>query len=185
MPEERPICGAKTRSGKPCQTRPMPNGRCRMHGGTNPGAPKGNQNARKHGVWSVLLTEQDKEFLATDPKERLATLQALAELRAFRAHQAASGKVTDATLDVAFARNANQAANLARTRLALAEAAAEGVHVDEDLSGNEDGTEAVTEDERTARLARLLDTGATAGTGDAAGPPDVATGEPAADRGAA
>ncbi|WP_287291598.1 hypothetical protein [Mesorhizobium sp.] len=23
--------------------------RCRMHGGTNPGAPKGNRNARKHG----------------------------------------------------------------------------------------------------------------------------------------
>ena len=23
--------------------------RCRMHGGTNPGAPKGNRNAHKHG----------------------------------------------------------------------------------------------------------------------------------------
>ncbi|WP_420794360.1 hypothetical protein [Sphingosinicella microcystinivorans] len=23
--------------------------RCRMHGGTNPGAPKGNRNAWKHG----------------------------------------------------------------------------------------------------------------------------------------
>lgn len=30
------ICGAKTRSGKPCQTRPMANGRCRMHGGATP-----------------------------------------------------------------------------------------------------------------------------------------------------
>src|SRR2546423_1533572 len=29
-------CGAKTRSGKPCQTAAMTNGRCRMHGGTNP-----------------------------------------------------------------------------------------------------------------------------------------------------
>lgn len=27
------ICGAKTRSGKKCQARPMANGRCRMHGG--------------------------------------------------------------------------------------------------------------------------------------------------------
>jgi hypothetical protein len=27
----------------------MPNGRCRMHGGKSPGAPKGNQNAFKHG----------------------------------------------------------------------------------------------------------------------------------------
>lgn len=30
------ICGAKTRSGAPCRSRPMPNGRCRMHGGTAP-----------------------------------------------------------------------------------------------------------------------------------------------------
>lgn len=30
------ICGAKTRSGKPCQSKPMPNGRCRMHGGATP-----------------------------------------------------------------------------------------------------------------------------------------------------
>lgn len=26
--------------------------RCRMHGGTNPGAPEGNRNARKHGGYS-------------------------------------------------------------------------------------------------------------------------------------
>jgi hypothetical protein len=28
---------------------PVPNGRCRMHGGLSPGAPKGNRNAFKHG----------------------------------------------------------------------------------------------------------------------------------------
>lgn len=28
-------------------------GRCRMHGGTNPGAPKGNRNAWKHGARSA------------------------------------------------------------------------------------------------------------------------------------
>lgn len=27
------LCGAKTRSGQPCRTKAMPNGRCRMHGG--------------------------------------------------------------------------------------------------------------------------------------------------------
>lgn len=31
--------------------------RCRMHGGTNPGAPKGNQNARKHGGYSAKTLE--------------------------------------------------------------------------------------------------------------------------------
>lgn len=29
-------CGAKTRSGAPCKSRAMPNGRCRMHGGSVP-----------------------------------------------------------------------------------------------------------------------------------------------------
>ena len=46
------LCGAKTRIGKPCQSRPTPNGRCRMHGGKSPGAPLGNQNAFKHGKYS-------------------------------------------------------------------------------------------------------------------------------------
>ncbi len=31
----------------------MKNGRCRMHGGTNPGAPKGNQNALKHVLYGA------------------------------------------------------------------------------------------------------------------------------------
>jgi hypothetical protein len=30
------LCGAKTRAGRPCIRRPMPNGRCRNHGGLNP-----------------------------------------------------------------------------------------------------------------------------------------------------
>jgi glucans biosynthesis protein len=46
-------CGAKTRAGPPCRTAAMPNGRCRMHGGTSPGAPKGNRNAWKHGLRST------------------------------------------------------------------------------------------------------------------------------------
>ncbi|MCI5158489.1 MAG: hypothetical protein D3906_08615 [Candidatus Electrothrix sp. AUS1_2] len=29
-----------------------PNGRCRMHGGGSPGAPAGNTNALKHGLYS-------------------------------------------------------------------------------------------------------------------------------------
>jgi len=30
------VCGATTKSGKPCQARPMANGRCRIHGGATP-----------------------------------------------------------------------------------------------------------------------------------------------------
>nr|WP_277601043.1 HGGxSTG domain-containing protein [Silicimonas algicola] len=48
---DSPRCGAKTRRGTPCQA-PAVAGkrRCRMHGGAKgSGAPKGNQNALKHG----------------------------------------------------------------------------------------------------------------------------------------
>ncbi|HEY0352193.1 MAG TPA: HGGxSTG domain-containing protein [Enterovirga sp.] len=39
-----PRCGAKTRCSTPCRSPAMPNGRCRMHGGSSPGAPKGEGN---------------------------------------------------------------------------------------------------------------------------------------------
>ena len=49
-----PRCGARRRkSGLPCQAPAMPNGRCRIHGGKAPGAPKGNRNALKHGFYSA------------------------------------------------------------------------------------------------------------------------------------
>ena len=53
-----PRCFAKTRKGTECQS-PAVKGRrrCRMHGGTNPGAPRGNRNARKHGGRSAETTE--------------------------------------------------------------------------------------------------------------------------------
>lgn len=56
------VCGAKSRSGIPCQSRPV-NGknRCRMHGGNNPGQPKGCKNARKYGIYEAGLTDAEKE----------------------------------------------------------------------------------------------------------------------------
>ena len=42
----------------------MPNGRCRMHGGPSPGAPKGNQNAYKHGRYSNQTTLQKRRIAA-------------------------------------------------------------------------------------------------------------------------
>ena len=49
-----PRCGPKTRSGGACRS-PSVYGkkRCRMHGGApGSGAPKANQNARKHGLFT-------------------------------------------------------------------------------------------------------------------------------------
>lgn len=53
-----PRCLAKTRKGTECQS-PAVKGRkrCRMHGGTNPGAPKGNRSAWKHGSRSAKAEE--------------------------------------------------------------------------------------------------------------------------------
>jgi uncharacterized protein YjcR len=47
-------CGAKMRSGRPCRS-PAVAGkqRCRMHGGApGSGAPRGNKNALKHGLYT-------------------------------------------------------------------------------------------------------------------------------------
>ena len=57
-------CGAKTRSGKPCQS-PAVAGkrRCRMHGGAKgSGAPKGNKNALKNGLYTKEAIEERKEL---------------------------------------------------------------------------------------------------------------------------
>jgi hypothetical protein len=42
-------CGARTRRGTACQSPAMPNGRCRIHGGKSPGAPKGKRNGHWRG----------------------------------------------------------------------------------------------------------------------------------------
>ena len=56
-----PRCDAKTRRGTPCRSPAMPNGRCRMHGGSSPGAPLGNRNAWKHGRYSREAIERRRE----------------------------------------------------------------------------------------------------------------------------
>jgi glucans biosynthesis protein len=57
-----PRCGARTRKGTPCQS-PAVSGkaRCRMHGGASgSGAPIGNQNALKHGMYTKAALEEHK-----------------------------------------------------------------------------------------------------------------------------
>ncbi|MGY4369004.1 hypothetical protein ACVW1A_005069 [Bradyrhizobium sp. LB1.3] len=49
-----PRCGAATRSGTACRAPAVQGkGRCRMHGGARrSGAPRGNQNAWRHGAFT-------------------------------------------------------------------------------------------------------------------------------------
>ncbi len=42
----------------------MPNGRCRMHGGKAPGAPKGNSHALKHGRYTAEAIAGRRELMA-------------------------------------------------------------------------------------------------------------------------
>jgi hypothetical protein len=42
----------------------MPNGRCRLHGGLSPGAPKGNRNALKHGRYAAAAVASRREVAA-------------------------------------------------------------------------------------------------------------------------
>ena len=57
---EAPRCGARTRAGAPCQS-PAISGkaRCRKHGGKKSGAPKGNRNAVRHGVYTEEAIERE------------------------------------------------------------------------------------------------------------------------------
>lgn len=63
QPHARKRCGAKTRAGTPCKNGAMANGRCRMHGGKSTGAPKGNQNSKKHGFFSKYIPEETLEIM--------------------------------------------------------------------------------------------------------------------------
>ena len=57
-------CSARTRAGGTCKS-PAVRGaaRCRMHGGKGSGAPNGNRNAQRHGLYT-------KEVLAREAKVR-------------------------------------------------------------------------------------------------------------------
>jgi len=67
-----PRCGAKTREGKPCMA-PAVRGktRCRMHGGgASSGAPRGNANARKHGLYTRQALEERRQVHALLKRSR-------------------------------------------------------------------------------------------------------------------
>ncbi len=61
-----PRCGARTRSGGLCRS-PAVRGkkRCRMHGGApGSGAPRANQNARRHGLFTRDAITERKHIQA-------------------------------------------------------------------------------------------------------------------------
>jgi hypothetical protein len=82
-------CGAKTRNGGVCKKAPIKNkARCRLHGGESDGPPKGNQNALKHGIYSSVLSDEEKELWdsvelgAVGQELRLCRLRLMRTIRA-------------------------------------------------------------------------------------------------------
>ena len=63
---DHPRCGAHSRrTGQPCRNPAMANGRCRMHGGKSPGAPKGKGNGNyRHGGRSKEAQSKVREWRA-------------------------------------------------------------------------------------------------------------------------
>ena len=89
------LCGAKTRSGSPCQSKAMANGRCRMHGGKSTGAPKGNKNNLKAGgIYSQFLTDEERvistemELGSLDEELKLCKIRLMRALKAEAEQQA-------------------------------------------------------------------------------------------------
>ena len=70
-----PRCGAKTRAGGSCRSPAVRSKkRCRMHGGAREsGAPKGNRNALRHGLFTGdAITERKRiEKLLADTRQLL------------------------------------------------------------------------------------------------------------------
>jgi hypothetical protein len=104
----------------------MPNGRCRMHGGTNTGAPPGNDNAVKHGIYRSTLTEgerADYDSLQLGDVDHELRLVRVRLARALKAERDGNDPKRDytATIDSLLAR----IAGLELTRKKLGDAADE------------------------------------------------------------
>ncbi len=80
----KPRCGAKSRSGKPCKNLPAKGKRrCRFHGGADGiGGQPGNKNAWKHGNRSAAAIARRKEINRVNREMRQIIKQMEAEQKA-------------------------------------------------------------------------------------------------------
>lgn len=81
-------CGAKTRGGDKCKKHAMPNGRCKLHGGTNAGAPKQNKNAAVHNIYSAFLTDEENAVMMQLEIGKIEDELRLCRIRLMRAMKA-------------------------------------------------------------------------------------------------
>jgi hypothetical protein len=95
------VCGARRRNGELCQKPPLKGKtRCRLHGGASKPkpAPKGNDYAKKHNIYSQFMSPEEIEFSlqseldSVDSELRLTKVQLA---RALKAKQAQDEKIKD------------------------------------------------------------------------------------------
>jgi hypothetical protein len=86
---QRVQCKAFARStGAQCAAKAVPGKEvCRVHGGLSDGAPEGNQNAKKHGIYGRHLTDEEKADF-DDVSARLGSLDDEITLLRFRMQRA-------------------------------------------------------------------------------------------------
>lgn len=107
--QEKKVCGAKTKSGGLCQSKPMDNGRCRMHSGRNVDDTRDNLPGRPptHGMYSkykdLTITEKMDEYMKdgdfTSLREEVALIRAL--LNGFlKKKEQADGTFTSEDLEI-------------------------------------------------------------------------------------
>ena len=70
-------CGARTRRGTVCQSPAMPNGRCRIHGGKSPGAPRGERNGRWRGGFHTVEAQAERSRLRALIRQMRETMDEL------------------------------------------------------------------------------------------------------------
>lgn len=82
----------------------MANGRCRMHGGKSTGNPKAkdNQNAKKHGIYSKFITDDEWQAVEQSELDSLDDELKLCKVRLLRALKAENeqGNLGDEALEL-------------------------------------------------------------------------------------
>lgn len=85
--EPKTTCGAKNRQGKPCSSKFLcANGRCRMHGGTNPGRPiVHGRYSKVHGRIREAIAASEADTTLLDMRKTVAVFDALTKFALERA----------------------------------------------------------------------------------------------------
>lgn len=97
-------CGAKTRAGTRCKklagsgTSHLGTGKCKLHGGASSGAPKGNTNTVKHGIYSRVISKEDLND-AYDMEGSLHIELAIARIQLMRLLEKQNKEGDEPTLD--------------------------------------------------------------------------------------